>query len=239
MALLGLNIDHVATVRQARRGAEPDPVAAARIAVGAGADCITAHLREDRRHVQDSDIERIRAEVPAKFNLEMAATAEMLAIAERVKPEMATLVPEARREITTEGGLPVIGHEAALRDAVKRLRDAGILASAFIDADPAQIQAAASVGFQVCEVHTGPYAHACARGAGPAEAELARVRDAGALIQRLAMRFNAGHALNYDNARPIADLPGVWELHIGHSVISRALFDGIERATRDMKALIA
>lgn len=238
MAALGLNIDHVATVRQARRGAEPDPVDAARLAVKAGAECITAHLREDRRHVQDRDIERIRAEVPAKFNLEMAATDEMLTIAHRVKPEMATLVPEARREITTEGGLPIVGVEAGLRDAVARLRDGGILASAFVDADAKQIEAAAAVGFQVCEIHTGPYAHAFSE-ATSRERELTRVREAGALVIRLGMRFNAGHALNYDNARPIASLPGVWELHIGHSVISRAVFAGLENAVRDMKALIA
>ncbi len=243
MIELGVNIDHVATLRQARRTHEPDPVWAAVEAHLGGADGITVHLREDRRHIQDEDVRRLRELTHIKLNLEMAATPEMLAFACSVKPEMAMLVPEGREEITTEGGLDVVAHEAALREAVRRLADSGIVTSVFIDADPAQIAAAARIGARVCEVHTGPYAHAFhAQGrdseSAPVEARLAEIRAAGDAIRKAGMRFNAGHALNYFNVQPVAALPGVRELHIGHAIVSRALFCGLRDAVRQMKALI-
>jgi pyridoxine 5-phosphate synthase len=240
---LGVNIDHVATLRQARRTFEPDPVWAAVEAHLGGADGITVHLREDRRHIQDEDVRRLRELVHIKLNLEMAATPEMIDIACRVKPEMAMLVPEGRHEITTEGGLDVVGKEAALTDAVARLADAGIVVSVFIDAERAQVEAAARIGARVCEVHTGPYAHAFhARGRdreSPAVvAELARIRDAGSAIRAAGMRFNAGHALNYHNVQPVAAMPEIAELHIGHAIVSRSMFTGMREAVRQMKALI-
>jgi len=243
MIELGVNIDHVATVRQARRTYEPDPVWAAVEAHLGGADGITVHLREDRRHIQDEDVRRLRELVHIKLNLEMAATKEMLGIACRVKPEMAMLVPEGRHEITTEGGLDVAGQEAKLRAAVAQLADAGIVTSVFIDAELAQVEAAARIGAKVCEVHTGPYAHAFhAKGRDPESAavvaELAKIRTAGEAIRGLALRFNAGHALNYFNVQPVAALPGVRELHIGHAIVSRAVFVGLREAVRQMKALL-
>ena len=243
MIELGVNIDHVATLRQARQTFEPDPVWAAVEAHLGGADGITVHLREDRRHIQDEDVRRLRELVHIKLNLEMAATSEMLDIACRVRPEMAMLVPEGRHEITTEGGLDVAGNAAALGGAIARLNDAGIVVSAFIDAEPAQVDAAARLGVRVCEIHTGPYAHAFhARGRdreSPAVvAELARIRDAGAAIRAAGMRFNAGHALNYHNVQPVAALPGITELHIGHAIVSRSMFTGLREAVRQMKALI-
>ncbi|HVL57863.1 MAG TPA: pyridoxine 5'-phosphate synthase [Burkholderiaceae bacterium] len=243
MIELGVNIDHVASVRQARRTYEPDPVWAAVEAHLGGADGITVHLREDRRHIQDEDVRRLRELTHIKLNLEMAATDEMVEIACRVVPEMAMLVPEGRHEITTEGGLDIVGQEARLRAVVRRLRDRGIITSVFIDAEPAQVEAAARIGAQVCEIHTGPYAHAFhARGRdaeSPAVvAELAKIRDAGNAIRALGMRFNAGHALNYFNVQPVAALPGVRELHIGHAIVSRAVFVGMREAVREMKRLI-
>ena len=243
MIELGVNIDHVATLRQARRTYEPDPVWAAVEAHLGGADGITVHLREDRRHIQDEDVRRLRELVHIKLNLEMAATPEMLGIACRVKPEMAMLVPEGRHEITTEGGLDVAGQEAKLRAAVAQLTDAGIVTSVFIDAELAQVEAAARIGAKVCEVHTGPYAHAFhAKGRDPESAavvaELAKIRTAGEAIRGLALRFNAGHALNYFNVQPVAALPGVRELHIGHAIVSRAVFVGLREAVRQMKALL-
>ncbi len=243
MIELGVNIDHVATLRQARRTFEPDPVWAAVEAHLGGADGITVHLREDRRHIQDEDVRRLRELVHIKLNLEMAATPEMIDIACRVKPEMAMLVPEGRHEITTEGGLDVAGKEAALTEAVARLADAGIVVSVFIDAERAQVEAAARIGARVCEVHTGPYAHAFhARGRdreSPAVvAELARIRDAGSAIRAAGMRFNAGHALNYHNVQPVAAMPEIAELHIGHAIVSRSIFTGLREAVRQMKALI-
>jgi pyridoxine 5-phosphate synthase len=240
---LGVNIDHVATLRQARRTYEPDPVWAAVEAHLGGADGITVHLREDRRHIQDEDVRRLRELVHIKLNLEMAATDEMLGIAERVKPEMAMLVPEGRHEITTEGGLDIVGAEARLAVAVARLSAAGIGVSVFIDADLRQVEAAARIGATVCEVHTGPYAHAFhAKGRDPRSpavvAELAKIRAAGDAILRLGMRFNAGHALNYFNVQPVAALQGVRELHIGHAIVSRAVFVGMREAVRQMKTLI-
>jgi pyridoxine 5-phosphate synthase len=243
MIELGVNIDHVATLRQARRTWEPDPVWAAVEAHLGGADGITAHLREDRRHIQDDDVRRLRELTHIKLNLEMAATEEMVGIACRLKPEMAMLVPEGRHEITTEGGLDVAGQETGLRTVVARLADAGIVTSVFIDADLRQVEAAARVGARVCEIHTGPYAHAFhARGrdaeSAAVVAELAKIRDAGAAIRGLGMRFNAGHALNYFNVQPVAALPGVRELHIGHAIVSRAVFVGLREAVREMKRLI-
>ncbi len=243
MIELGVNIDHVATVRQARRTHEPDPVWAAVEAHLGGADGITVHLREDRRHIQDEDVRRLRELTHIKLNLEMAATAEMIAIACALKPEMAMLVPEGRHEITTEGGLDVAGQEAMLRDVVARLADAGIVTSVFIDADVAQVEAAGRIGARVCEVHTGPYAHAFhAKGRDPESAavvaELGRIRAAGEAIRALGMRFNAGHALNYHNVQPVAALPGVRELHIGHAIVARSLFVGLRDAVRQMKQLL-
>src|SRR5215831_5206314 len=221
MIELGVNIDHVATLRQARRTYEPDPVWAAVEAHLGGADGITVHLREDRRHIQDHDVRRLRELVHIKLNLEMAATDEMIGLAASLKPEMAMLVPEGRQEVTTEGGLDVAGDEKKLGEAVKRLNDAGIIVSVFIDAELAQVEAAARIGVKVCEIHTGPYAHAFhskGRDAKGREvtAELAKIRAAGLATIEAGMRFNAGHALNYFNVEPIAALPGVRELHIGH-----------------------
>jgi pyridoxine 5-phosphate synthase len=243
MIELGVNIDHVATVRQARRTHEPDPVWAAVEAHLGGADGITVHLREDRRHIQDEDVRRLRELTHIKLNLEMAATAEMVGIACKLKPEMAMLVPEGRQEVTTEGGLDVASKRGALRDTVARLADAGIVTSVFIDAEPAQVEAAAAIGARVCEIHTGPYAHAFHAKGRDAEsaavvAELARIRAAGAAIRAAGMRFNAGHALNYFNVQPVAALPGVRELHIGHAIVSRAVFGGMREAVREMKRLI-
>jgi pyridoxine 5-phosphate synthase len=243
MIELGVNIDHVATLRQARRTWEPDPVWAAVEAHLGGADGITVHLREDRRHIQDLDVRRLRELVHIKLNLEMAPTREMTDIACALKPEMAMLVPEGRHEITTEGGLDVAGQEAALAAVVARLSDAGIVTSVFIDAEQAQVEAAARIGARVCEVHTGPYAHAFhAKGRDPESpavvAELERIRAAGAAVRALGMRFNAGHALNYFNVQPVAALPGVRELHIGHAIVSRAMFVGLREAVRQMKSLL-
>lgn len=243
MIELGVNIDHVATIRQARRTYEPDPVWAAVEAHLGGADGITVHLREDRRHIQDEDVRKLRDLTQIKLNLEMAATEEMVGIACNLKPEMAMLVPEGRHEITTEGGLDVLGREAALRDAIARLADAGIVTSVFIDAELPQVEAAARIGAKVCEIHTGPYAHAFhARGrdaeAPAVLAELEKIRVAGDAIRALGMRFNAGHALNYFNVQPVARLAGVRELHIGHAIVSRAVFVGLREAVREMKRLM-
>lgn len=243
MIELGVNIDHVATVRQARRSHEPDPVWAAVEAHLGGADGITVHLREDRRHIQDRDVARLRELTHIKLNLEMAATAEMVAIARRIKPEMAMLVPEGRQEITTEGGLDVSAAERKLANAVARLSSAGIVVSVFIDPDLKQVAAAKRIGASVCEVHTGPYAHAFHAKGRDAESpavvrELAKIRKAGEHIRALGMRFNAGHALNYFNVQPVARLTGIRELHIGHAIVSRAVFVGMREAVREMKRLI-
>lgn len=243
MPLLSVNVDHVATVRQARRGIEPDPVRAAHDAEIGGADGITVHLREDRRHIQDSDVDRLKATVTTKLNFEMAATDEMVAIALRIRPDMAMLVPEGRTEITTEGGLKVAGDEKRLADIVRRLRDGGVPVSAFIDPEPEHIDAAESCGFSVCEVHTGPYAHAYRASGGDLTheqlaREFARVRAAGERIRQRGMRFNAGHALNYVNVAPIAALPELWELHIGHAIVSRAIYTGMRDAVGEMKRVI-
>jgi pyridoxine 5-phosphate synthase len=240
---LGVNVDHVATVRQARRTYEPDPVWAAVEAHLGGADGITVHLREDRRHIQDEDVRRLRELTHIKLNLEMAATDEMVAIAGRIKPEMAMLVPEGRHEVTTEGGLDVVSQEKILKTAVQRLADAGIRVSVFIDAELRQVEAAKRIGASVCEVHTGPYAHAFHSKGRDAESpavllELGKIQKAGEAIRSQGMRFNAGHALNYFNVQPVAALPGVRELHIGHAIVSRAVFVGMREAVREMKALM-
>jgi pyridoxine 5-phosphate synthase len=243
MIELGVNIDHVATIRQARRTYEPDPVWAAVEAHLGGADGITVHLREDRRHIQDADVRRLRELTHIKLNLEMAATEEMVGIACALKPEMAMLVPEGRHEVTTEGGLDIAGQEARVGAAVKNLNDAGIVCSVFIDAELAQVEAAARIGVKVCEIHTGPYAHAFYEKGRDAESaavvtELDKIRVAGKMIRDLGMRFNAGHALNYANVKPVAAIPGIRELHIGHAIISRAVFVGLREAVAEMKRLM-
>lgn len=243
MIELGVNIDHIATVRQARRTYEPDPVWAAVEAHLGGADGITVHLREDRRHIQDEDVRRLRELTHIKLNLEMAATDEMVDIACRLKPEMAMLVPEGRQEVTTEGGLDIVANEARIHAAIAKLAAAGIQSSVFIDAELPQVKAAARVGARVCEIHTGPYAEAFHHKGRDARspavlAELEKIRQAGHAIVDLGMRFNAGHALNYFNVQPIAALPEIRELHIGHAIISRAVFIGMREAVREMKRLI-
>ena len=243
MIELGVNIDHVATVRQARRTWEPDPVWAAVEAHLGGADGITVHLREDRRHIQDEDLHRLKELVQIKLNLEMAATDEMVEIAREIRPQVVMLVPEGRQEVTTEGGLDVIGSKDHLRGVVDRLSDHGIPVSAFIDPDPRQVEAAAACGFAVCEIHTGPYAHAFHEHGRDADAPsvrkaLGEVEAAGQAVVEAGMRFNAGHALNYFNVQPVAALPGIRELHIGHAVVSRAVFIGLREAVREMKRLL-
>jgi pyridoxine 5-phosphate synthase len=240
---LGVNVDHVATVRQARRTYEPDPVWAAVEAHLGGADGITCHLREDRRHIQDEDVRRLRELTHIRLNLELAATDEMVGIACRIKPEMAMLVPEGRAEVTTEGGLDIASQEARLKSVVAKLAGAGIVVSVFIDAELRQVEAAKRIGATVCEIHTGPYAHTFHSKGRDAEspavvAELQRIAKAGEAIRSLNMRFNAGHALNYFNVEPVASLPGLRELHIGHAIVSRALFVGMREAVRQMKQLM-
>lgn len=248
MIQLGVNIDHVASVRQARypKGgalAEPDPVRAAHEAELGGADGITVHLREDRRHIQDTDVGRLAQIVRVKLNLEMAATDEMVEIARKIKPHTSMLVPEGRQEVTTEGGLDVAAQAERLRDVVARLKDGGMIVSAFIDPDVRQVEAAAQIGFDVCELHTGPYAHAFAAEGGDFRKDALReqlglVARAGAHIKEAGMRFNAGHALNYHNVQPVAGLPGIEELHIGHSIVSRAVYVGLREAVSQMKSLM-
>jgi pyridoxine 5-phosphate synthase len=243
MIALGVNIDHVATLRQARRTWEPDPVWAATQAHLGGADGITVHLREDRRHIQDQDVLDLRAHTQIKLNLEMAPTDEMTTLACRIVPEMAMLVPEGRQEITTEGGLDVRGQSRQLRETLARLNGSGIVTSVFIDADLHQVEAAARLGVQVCEIHTGPYAQAFHAGgrhpnSAAVRSELEKIRAAGEAIMALGMQFNAGHALNYFNVEPIAALTDVSELHIGHAIVSRALFVGLREAVREMKTLM-
>ena len=240
---LGVNIDHVATVRNARGGAHPDPVRAALAAEAAGADGITAHLREDRRHIRDADLYAIRQAVKVPLNFEMAATDEMVGIATAIRPQVVMLVPEGRHEVTTEGGLDVVGSMDRLRGVVGRLAEQGIPVSAFIDPDPRQVEAAAACGFAVCEVHTGPYAHAFHEHGRDADAPavqeaLREVEAAGRAIVAAGMRFNAGHALNYFNVQSVAALPDIRELHIGHAVVSRAVFIGLRESVREMKRLL-
>lgn len=243
MIELGVNIDHVATIRQARLTYEPDPVWAAVEAHLGGADGITVHLREDRRHICDEDVAKLRMHTQIKLNLEMAPTGEMVDIACRIRPEMAMLVPEGRCEITTEGGLDIASQEGRFKDVISRLADAGMTSSVFIDPDLRQVEAAARIGARVCEVHTGPYAQVFYTHGRDIEnplvmAELEKVRSTGEVIRKLGMRFNAGHGLNYYNVRPIAQLPGIRELHIGHAIVSRSVFVGMQSAVRHMKQLM-
>lgn len=235
MIELGVNIDHVATLRQQRHTAYPDPVAAALRAEDAGADLITLHLREDRRHIQDADVYAIRPQLRTRMNLECAVTPEMLEIACAVKPNDVCLVPEKRTELTTEGGLEVAGALSAVSDAVGLLAEAGIRVSLFIDPDPAQIAAAARAGAPVIELHTGAYAEAEGEAA---LVELERIRVAVAEGLRHGLRVNAGHGLHYGNVKPVAALDGISELNIGHAIVAQAVFDGWEKAVRDMKALM-
>jgi len=236
MAKLGVNVDHVATIRQARGGAEPDPVTAAAIAELAGADGITIHLREDRRHIQDRDLKLLRQTVRTRLNLEMAATDEMVSIALQTKPDMCTLVPEKRLELTTEGGLDVRCNMEALKSAVDRLRGGGIPVSLFIDADPDQIKAADKVGADYIEIHTGVFAEA--PDWKSEEGELVRMENAVKLAQKLGIGVNAGHGLNYANIKRMTTIRGIEEYNIGHSIISRAVLVGLERAVRDMVELV-
>jgi len=236
VAKLGVNIDHVATIRQARGGTEPDPVAAAAIAELAGADGITIHLREDRRHIQDRDLKLLRETVQTKVNLEMAATDEMIGIALAIKPGQCTLVPEKRQELTTEGGLDVRLHAQALEKAVARLQDGGIPVSLFIDPDPDQIKAAVKVGADYVEIHTGSFAEAVDWKSE--EQELIKIENAVKLASKLGLGVNAGHGLNYTNIKKVAALGGIEEFNIGHSIISRAVLVGLDRAVRDMVDLI-
>ncbi len=228
---LGVNIDHVATIRNARGGAHPDPLDAALAAVGAGADGITLHLREDRRHIRDDDLARITAALTAPINLEMAATAEMLAVALRARPHAACIVPERRAEVTTEGGLDAAGQLASLQPIVAALAAAGIRVSLFIDPDPAQIAAAAALGAPVVELHTGAYAHGRA-------GELARLAAAAEQAAAAGLEVHAGHGLTFDNVGPVAALPQVAELNIGHFLIGQAILDGLAPTVQHMRALM-
>jgi len=232
---LGVNIDHVATVRQARGTDYPDPVQAALLAEKAGADSITLHLREDRRHIQDHDLERLKAAMQTHMNLEMAVTDEMLAIAAGIKPQDCCLVPEKREELTTEGGLDVAGQQDKITDACLSLADNGIRVSLFIDPDPVQLDAARSVGAGVVELHTGGYADAeC----GEQDAELQRIVAAAAYGQQLGLVVHAGHGLHYENVKPVAEIPQIQELNIGHAIVARAIFDGFSVAVSEMKRLM-
>src|SRR3954462_4115644 len=236
MPELGVNIDHVATLRQARKTYEPDPVAAAAMAELGGADAITVHLREDRRHIQDRDLRLLRETVAIKLNLELAVADEIVGIACDVKPDQATIVPERREEVTTEGGLDVVTHRAATSKAVERLKAAGIAVSLFLDPDPRQIELARQLNVDAVELHTGQYA--LARGAAQHE-QLVALTNAGKLICDLGLALHAGHGLNYHNVNPVARIVNMPELNIGHAIISHAVLVGLERAVREMKQLIA
>jgi pyridoxine 5-phosphate synthase len=234
---LGVNIDHVATIRNARGGRHPDPVRAAEIAIAAGADGITAHLREDRRHIRDDDIARLKAAIAKPLNLEMAATEEMVAIAQKIRPHAACLVPERREERTTEGGLDVAGQHDALASVVARLKGAGIRVSLFIAAEPRQIQAAVAIGAPVIEIHTGAWCDAIADNrASAAQAEWQRIRHGAQLAHRLGLEVHAGHGLDFKTAEAIAALPEIVELNIGHFLIGEAVFSGLADAVRAMRA---
>ena len=234
---LGVNIDHVATLRQARGTDYPDPTEAVRICEANGADLITLHLREDRRHIQDSDVIRIRDVITTRMNLEMAVTDEMEAIARQVQPEDVCLVPEKREELTTEGGLDVAGQQRTLAGFVQGLESDGIRVSLFIDPDPTQIKASANVGASAIELHTGVYAEA--DNEASAKMELTRLAAARDLGESLGLRVNAGHGLHYGNVEPIAAMPGIAELNIGHAIIARAVFSGLADAVREMRALMS
>jgi len=228
---LGVNVDHVATLRNARGEAYPDPLEAARLAIAAGADGITIHLREDRRHIRDSDVFLVRAGIDRPLNFEMAATREMLGIALEAKPNACCIVPERREEVTTEGGLNVVGQHNTLRPIVAQLRQAGIRVSLFIDPDPAQLIASAEIGADIVELHTGAYAHG-------KDGELARLQAAARQCTALRLECHAGHGLNFANVAPIAAIAEVMELNIGHFLIAQAVFDGLPAVVRQMKALM-
>jgi pyridoxine 5-phosphate synthase len=232
---LGVNIDHVATLRQARRVRYPDPLYAALRAEEAGADSITLHLREDRRHIQERDVTMMREALQTRMNLEMAVTEEMIRIAQKVLPQDCCLVPESRQEVTTEGGLDVAGQGARVADAVKALGGAGIRVSLFIDPDLAQIEAAQRAGAPVVELHTGAYADSIG---GARAREFERLLGAAKFAERLGLIVNAGHGLNYHNVEPIAAIQEIVELNIGHAIVARAVFDGLAKAVRDMKELM-
>jgi pyridoxine 5-phosphate synthase len=232
---LGVNVDHVATLRQARGIDAPDPVEAALLAEAAGADGITAHLREDRRHMQERDIDRLRARVNSKLNLEMAVTPEMMAFAEKIRPHDACFVPEKREELTTEGGLDVVAQKHKVAAAVKRLQDGGIKVSLFIDPDRAQIETARDVGAHGIEIHTGTYCNATG---AARERELHAIVGSARYARSLGLEVHGGHGLNRDNVRPIASIPEIVELNIGHSIIARAVFLGIAQAVREMKEIL-
>ncbi len=232
---LGVNIDHVATLRQARRGRYPDPLQAALLAEQSGADSITLHLREDRRHIQERDVSVMREALQTRMNLEMAVTDDMIRIAQRLRPQDCCLVPESRQEVTTEGGLDVAGQPERVAQACSALASTGIRVSLFIDPDPAQIEAAKRAGAPVIELHTGTYANA--EGAARAR-EFERLRTAAKLACTFALTVNAGHGLDYHNVEPIAAIPEIVELNIGHAIVARAIFDGLPRAVREMKDLM-
>jgi len=236
MATLGVNIDHVATIRQARRTVEPDPVWAAALAELGGADGITVHLREDRRHIQDRDLEVLRRTVQVKLNLECAIAPAMVDVACRVRPDQVTLVPERREEVTTEGGLDVVAHRAATAEAVRRLAGEGIVVSLFLDPAPRQIEAAVELGVRAVELHTGCYANAADDAAR--DHELVALSRAGEMVRRDGLLLAAGHGLTYRNVVPVARLEGMGELNIGHSIVSRAVLVGFAQAVREMKALL-
>lgn len=233
---LGVNIDHVATIRQARRTFEPDPVTAASLAILGGADIITVHLREDRRHIQDRDVRLLRETVSTKLNLEMSVAREIVDIAIETKPEQVTLVPEKRQEVTTEGGLDVVSQKNVLADVVKRFRDAGILVSLFIDPEENQISASGDIGVQYIELHTGNYAHA--RDEISQSKTIEKLQSGMKIAKKVGLRVNAGHGLTYQNVGLLVESLDVEELHIGHSIVSRAVFVGIQKAVSEMKELI-
>ncbi len=235
MPRLNVNIDHVATLRQARRGTEPDPVHAAVLVELAGAHGIVVHLREDRRHIQDRDLKLLRQVVSTKLNMEMAATDEMVGIALEVRPDMVTLVPEKRAEITTEGGLDVVSNRERLREVIQRIRDGGIFVSLFVDPDKSQIECSKEVRADMVEIHTGKYALATTEEEGAME--LCSIGNGVDLALSLGLRVSAGHGLNYQNVSKVAALKGIEELNIGHSIVSRSVLVGIERAVRDMLEL--
>jgi len=235
MTKLGVNIDHVATVREARKTFEPDPLWAAALAELGGADGITVHLREDRRHIQERDLRVLRESVHVPLNLELATDPDVLAIACDIGPELATLVPEHREEVTTEGGLDVVANPSAVQSAIEKLRESGMVVSLFLDPDEAQIDTAASVGADAVELHTGPYALAN----GPSrQRELARLQTAGQLVRDRGMVLHAGHGLNYQNVQPVARIEGMSDLNIGHSIVARAIMVGMQQAVREMKSLV-
>jgi pyridoxine 5-phosphate synthase len=235
MAKLGVNVDHVATIRQARGGSEPDPVTAAAFAELAGADGITVHLREDRRHIQDRDVMLLKRTIQTRLNLEMAATEEMVGIALKVVPDSVTLVPERRQELTTEGGLDVVRLRQGLAPQIELLQQAGIVVSLFVDPDLEQIKASARVKADFIEIHTGAYCEASGR---EQAAELAKIEQAVAAGRKLGLGVNAGHGLNYQNVQPVVKIGGIEEFNIGHSIVSRAVLVGMDRAVREMAALL-